>query len=160
MESVAVALFAATVSVIVGYASKRAAALAWPRRRPSGTYYEGRRSRPMRGEHDELEIESWVDEGDPEFEPDEASAVKRRENIIVGAMHESRHRSRRISRTPHEGRLVERVGMIHIITLAFLLVSFWIILSGRYEDDVQKWAFGTMGSILGFWLGPGFKNAD
>jgi hypothetical protein len=45
--------------------------------------------------------------------------------------------------------------MIHIITLLFLIVSFWIILSNRYDDDVQKWAFGAMGSILGFWLGPG-----
>ena len=37
---------------------------------------------------------------------------------------------------------------------AFLLASLWIILSNRYDEDVQKWAFGAMGSILGFWLRP------
>ena len=50
--------------------------------------------------------------------------------------------------------VLSRVRMIHIITTLFLLASLWIILSNRYDEDVQKWAFGAMGSILGFWLRP------
>ena len=44
--------------------------------------------------------------------------------------------------------------MIHVITIILLIASLWIILSNRREADVQKWAFGTMGSIIGFWLAP------
>ena len=50
--------------------------------------------------------------------------------------------------------LLQRVRMIHIVTMLLLLASFWIILSNQYDDDVQKWAFGAMGSIVGFWLRP------
>ena len=53
------------------------------------------------------------------------------------------------------GTLLSNIRMIHVITLVLLAASLWIILSNRYDDDVQKWAFGAMGSILGFWLGPG-----
>ena len=49
---------------------------------------------------------------------------------------------------------LERIRMIHIITTILMLASLWIILSNRYDEDVQKWAFGAMGSILGFWLRP------
>lgn len=56
---------------------------------------------------------------------------------------------------PRSAGLLSDIRMIHLITMLFLLASFWIILSKRYDDDVQKWAFGAMGSILGFWLGPG-----
>ena len=50
--------------------------------------------------------------------------------------------------------VLSRVKMIHVITTVFLVASLWIILSSRYDEDVQKWAFGSMGSILGFWLRP------
>jgi hypothetical protein len=50
--------------------------------------------------------------------------------------------------------VLSRVRMIHIITTLFLLAALWVILSNRYDEDVQKWAFGAMGSILGFWLRP------
>lgn len=50
--------------------------------------------------------------------------------------------------------LTQRVRMIHVITVIFLVASLWIILSNKYDDDVLKWAFGAMGSILGFWLAP------
>jgi hypothetical protein len=44
--------------------------------------------------------------------------------------------------------------MIHVITTVLMVASLWIILSSRYDEDVHKWAFGSMGSILGFWLRP------
>jgi hypothetical protein len=49
---------------------------------------------------------------------------------------------------------LERIRMIHIVTTILMLASLWIILSNRYDEDVQKWAFGAMGSVLGFWLRP------
>jgi len=49
---------------------------------------------------------------------------------------------------------LERIRMIHVVTTILMFASLWIILSNRYEEDVQKWAFGAMGSILGFWLRP------
>jgi hypothetical protein len=41
-----------------------------------------------------------------------------------------------------------------IITAVFALVSFWIILSKGYKPDeeARKWAFGTLGLIIGYWL--------
>ena len=50
--------------------------------------------------------------------------------------------------------VLERIRMIHIVTTILMLASLWIILSNRYDEDVQKWAFGAMGSVLGFWLRP------
>ena len=49
---------------------------------------------------------------------------------------------------------LERIRMIHVVTTILMVASLWIILSNRYDEDVQKWAFGAMGSILGFWLRP------
>ena len=40
------------------------------------------------------------------------------------------------------------------ITLLVLLSALWIILSQKYSDDTQKWAFGIIGIIVGYWL-PG-----
>jgi hypothetical protein len=57
-------------------------------------------------------------------------------------------------RAAAKGSLLDNVQMIHVITIILLIASLWIILSNRYEADVQKWAFGTMGSIIGFWLAP------
>jgi hypothetical protein len=41
-----------------------------------------------------------------------------------------------------------------IITAVFALVSFWIVLSKGYKPDeeARKWAFGTLGLIIGYWL--------
>src|SRR4029453_13989548 len=47
---------------------------------------------------------------------------------------------------------LSNVRMIHVITLLFLIVSFWIILSNKYDDDVQKGALGRMGWFFGFWF--------
>lgn len=44
-----------------------------------------------------------------------------------------------------------------VLTAVFGLGSFWIILSKGFktDDEVRKWAFGTIGIILGYW----FKGA-
>lgn len=39
-----------------------------------------------------------------------------------------------------------------IISLIAAAVSLFVILSNKYKADVQKWAFGSFGTVLGFWL--------
>ena len=38
------------------------------------------------------------------------------------------------------------------ISIVVLIASLFVILSKRYTSDVQKWAFGSFGTVLGFWL--------
>ncbi len=45
--------------------------------------------------------------------------------------------------------------MMVVVSLAVLGSSLFVILSGRYDDGTQKWAFGAVGSMVGFWLRPG-----
>jgi hypothetical protein len=44
-----------------------------------------------------------------------------------------------------------------IISLVILGASLYIILSKKYDDDVQKWAFGAIGTVIGYWL-PSTSN--
>jgi hypothetical protein len=38
------------------------------------------------------------------------------------------------------------------VTSFLLLAALFVILSNRYPADEQKWAFGVVGTILGYWL--------
>lgn len=33
-----------------------------------------------------------------------------------------------------------------------LIFSLWVIASGKVDSDAKKWAFGVIGSLIGFWL--------
>ena len=48
--------------------------------------------------------------------------------------------------------MIPKSSMMILISLLVLSSSLYIILSGHYDDGSQKWAFGTVGSIMGFWL--------
>ena len=39
-----------------------------------------------------------------------------------------------------------------IISFIVLLAALYVILSQKYDADVQKWAFGAVGLIVGYWL--------
>ena len=53
------------------------------------------------------------------------------------------------------GKTVDhRVIMMVVVTIAVLGSSLYIILSGTHDEGTQKWAFGAVGSIIGFWLKP------
>lgn len=41
-----------------------------------------------------------------------------------------------------------------LVTLAVLASALYIVLSRHYEADQQKWAFGVIGTVLGYWLRP------
>lgn len=45
-------------------------------------------------------------------------------------------------------------AMAAVITLVLLIAALWVILSKRYQDAEKKWAFGIIGTIVGYWLSP------
>jgi hypothetical protein len=135
METAAVLLFTATFAILVGYAARRRliarrTETTAPRK---GGVTSARRKGPV------FDIGEGVGETITNVGGDQTISTP----------------APRRAATPTAAGILSNVRMIHIITLLFLIVSFWIILSNRYDDDVQKWAFGAMGSILGFWLAPG-----
>jgi hypothetical protein len=38
------------------------------------------------------------------------------------------------------------------LSLIILLAALLVILSNRYDDATEKWAFGAIGTIIGFWF--------
>jgi hypothetical protein len=38
------------------------------------------------------------------------------------------------------------------ISVIVLASALWVVLFGDYPDATQKWAFGAVGSVVGFWL--------
>ena len=46
------------------------------------------------------------------------------------------------------------------VTIAVLSTSLYIIISQNYDESANKWAFGSAGTMLGYWLrSPGKKPA-
>lgn len=39
-----------------------------------------------------------------------------------------------------------------LVSLVMLGASLYVILSKNYDADTSKWAFGTAGTVIGFWL--------
>jgi uncharacterized membrane protein (DUF106 family) len=38
------------------------------------------------------------------------------------------------------------------ITLIVLVAALYVVLSRKYATDTEKWAFGTIGLLIGYWL--------
>ncbi|MBM3135414.1 MAG: hypothetical protein FJZ89_09085 [Chloroflexi bacterium] len=38
------------------------------------------------------------------------------------------------------------------ISIVVLGAGLYVILSKQYSDDVQRWAFGAIGMVVGYWL--------
>jgi hypothetical protein len=45
-----------------------------------------------------------------------------------------------------------RSAMMAVVTVLVLASGLYIILSKSYDDATQKWAFASIGAIVGFWL--------
>jgi len=45
-----------------------------------------------------------------------------------------------------------RSVMAPLISLIVLAASLFVILSGGYKTEGERWAFGSLGTIIGFWL--------
>jgi multisubunit Na+/H+ antiporter MnhB subunit len=41
-----------------------------------------------------------------------------------------------------------------IVSLIVILASLYVILSQQFPDDDKKWAYTSVGTILGYWLRP------
>lgn len=39
-----------------------------------------------------------------------------------------------------------------VITATLLCAALWIILSQQYGSDEVKWAYGILGTLVGYWL--------
>src|SRR4029450_4420472 len=138
-------LFTATFAILVGYAARRR----WAGRRGTRLRIEtGPGSLTMSGETDE-EQPRLVDALIQQVSAGGSITVEQEASEPAPEPRAAPMQTRALT------GWLSNVRMIHVITLLFLIVSFWIILSNKYDDDVQKWAFGAMGSILGFWLAPG-----
>ena len=46
-----------------------------------------------------------------------------------------------------------RVPMQVILSFIVLIAALYVVLSRKYDESAQKWAYGAIGMILGFWLG-------
>ena len=47
-----------------------------------------------------------------------------------------------------------RLVMQIAISIVILGAGLWVILSGRYAADAQRWAAGAIGTVMGYWLTP------
>ena len=52
------------------------------------------------------------------------------------------------------GRADARLAMQIVISLIVLGAGLWVILSGRYTPDAERWASGAIGTVMGYWLKP------
>jgi hypothetical protein len=59
--------------------------------------------------------------------------------------------SQKVDALEQVDRLVRRV-MAPLISLIVLGASLFVILSGGYKAEGERWAFGSIGTIIGFWL--------
>jgi hypothetical protein len=39
-----------------------------------------------------------------------------------------------------------------VVTLAFLVAGFYVVLTTGHSEELQKAAFGWLGVVLGYWL--------
>ena len=47
-----------------------------------------------------------------------------------------------------------RLGMQIAISAVVLGSGLWVILSGHYNADAERWAAGAIGTVMGYWLKP------
>lgn len=60
--------------------------------------------------------------------------------------------SRDAARGVAKGPTILPSAMQVVVSLVVLAVGFYIILSNMYDSETQKWAFGVVGIVVGFWL--------
>jgi hypothetical protein len=70
----------------------------------------------------------------------------------VGVLILLRSRPSRPAAARGEGpaRLVMQIAVSTVI----LAAGLWVILSGHYAADAERWAAGAIGTVMGYWLKP------
>jgi len=91
--------------------------------------------------------------------------ILKRDNINLNSIKDMTRTSLKEDNKKHDTQshsfiinLINRIElnnlMMFIVSITVLFSGLYIILSNQYENSEQKWAFGAIGSILGFWLRP------
>ena len=57
------------------------------------------------------------------------------------------------ARTTRAGSRTGAVSQV-AISAAVFAAGLWVILSGHYTIDAQRWASGAIGTVMGYWLKP------
>ncbi len=52
------------------------------------------------------------------------------------------------------GESSARLVMQIAISTVILGAGLWVILSGHYNADAERWASGAIGTVMGYWLKP------
>lgn len=60
--------------------------------------------------------------------------------------------SKTIERAAWLQKFLPQQGMKLFLSVLAALASLFVILSKHYEPETEKWAFATMGTVLGYWL--------
>ena len=47
-----------------------------------------------------------------------------------------------------------RLAMQIALSVVVLVAGLWVILSGHYRPDAERWASGAIGTVMGYWLKP------
>ena len=68
--------------------------------------------------------------------------------VGLGAVAAMRFMSAAAAAEEGNARLVVAI----VVTGVVLAAGLYVILSGKYDDAEKKWAFGAVGTILGYWL--------
>ena len=57
---------------------------------------------------------------------------------------------------PRVSRDGDRIGSVMqvVISAVVLAAGLWVILSGHYAIDSERWASGAIGTVMGYWLKP------
>ena len=56
----------------------------------------------------------------------------------------------RATRGEGPARLVMQIAISAVV----LGAGLWVILSGHYDADAERWAAGAIGTVMGYWLKP------
>jgi hypothetical protein len=59
-----------------------------------------------------------------------------------------------VLRAPSMESALSPSSMIPILTLILLGASLFVILSKQYDAADKHWAYGTVGTLIGYWLRP------
>ena len=71
----------------------------------------------------------------------------------VGALillRSGRSRPAAVVRGESSVRLVMQIAISTVV----LAAGLWVILSGHYAADAERWAAGAIGTVMGYWLKP------
>ena len=56
----------------------------------------------------------------------------------------------RVARGEGPARLIMQIAISAVV----LGSGLWVILSGHYNADAERWAAGAIGTVMGYWLKP------